>query len=472
MGNILGLSFRAKKILAWFSALAVVALATFIATFSVPGSSSAVSFNVARDNTSNSIIYSNGVGGAMTTSELYSKYSQSTAAQHVFSAYHISVSDVKNLGSIAVSGYATKDGNVYTSDGKLVATNAYSAGFHPQSHSAKHTYLGTTYYNTANKYVFLSNTIHGWVVMKFGVFQYMILASCGNPLRATPTTTPNQSLTCDFLQAKAINDNKYNFTFRATPKNGATVNHFVLSTGDGHSYSIATNDTTAQVTKAMTHLYDKAGSFTAQVAVVGSANGASTTQTSANCRTTITIAPAPIPVQPEKPQPLPQAPASLICSSLSATQVSDTTYNFTVNATAQNATISSYTINFGDGSSRTSTSNTESHTFRQDVSQKNYEATASVTGVVNGQTVTSSAGCSAAITIPALNMCPIPGKTNLPANDKDCVKTVTVVKTKKVVEQPTRLVETGPGSTIGIFVATSIVGTVLAKLFLKRRYNS
>jgi hypothetical protein len=458
MGKLLGLSFRTKKILAWFSALAIVVLGAFVATISTPGSSSAVSFNVARDNTSNSIIYSNGVGGAMTTSELYSKYSQSTAAQHVFSAYHISASDVKNLGSIAVSGYATKDGNVYTSDGKLVATNAYSAGFHPQSHSAKHTYLGTTYYNTANKYVFLSNTIHGWVVMKFGVFQYMILASCGNPLRATPTTTPNQSLTCDFLQAKAINDNKYSFTFRATPKNGATVNHFVLSTGDGHSYAIATNDTTAQVTKAMTHIYAKAGSYNAEVAVVGSANGVSKTLSGAQCRTTINIPPAPIPITPQKPQqPQPQPkPSSLICSSLTSSHVSGTTYDFTVNATANNATISSYSINFGDGSSFTGTSNTQSHTYAKLSAQKDYQVTASVTGTVNGETVTSSGSCNTMISISSTTVTP-------PKPPKQIVK---------VQPQPTRLVETGPGSTLGIFVATSIVGTVLAKLFLKRRYDS
>lgn len=181
-----------KKISTIASALVIAASAAFVVTATTPGqSSAAATIGGKKDCTSNSIIYC----GASTTSQLYSRYKASTSAQHVYSAYGISASAVASLGSTAVTGYTTKNGNVYLSNGTLVAKNAYSAGFHNQyygghEYSTKHTYAGTTYYNTPNSAVFLSGSISGWIVMKNNVFQYMILASCGNPLKGTPTTKP------------------------------------------------------------------------------------------------------------------------------------------------------------------------------------------------------------------------------------------------------------------------------------------
>lgn len=184
-----------------------------------------------------------------------------------------------------------------------------------------------------------------------------------------------------------------------------------------------------------------------------------------------TPAPKPTPRPAPSPKPTPQT-ASLACASLSTSNIGSSQYSFTVGSSLVNATITSYTVNFGDGSQYNGTSNQTVHTY---TSPGTYEASASVTGTVNGQTVTSSGNCATNVIVPTPQpMCQIPGKTNLPANSGECVTPATPVAATSTPPpaQPTQLVNTGPGSTIGIFAAITIAGTFLARLFLRRRYQA
>lgn len=182
--------------------------------------------------------------------------------------------------------------------------------------------------------------------------------------------------------------------------------------------------------------------------------------------------------QQQKPQP------SLVCNNLQATKESDTKYNFVVNASGQNVTNVSYTVNFGDGASYTGASNSVSHAYAEAAQANNLTATASVSSD-QIQNVTSP-GCAASIPIPQQiqyckpgvpvgspecqpeqQMCTIPGKTNYPVGSAECVVTTTTVQ-----QPPTQLVQTGPSDIIGIFAATSAAAAIGTRLFLRRRYQA
>lgn len=66
---------------------------------------------------------------------------------------------------------------------------------------------------------------------------------------------------------------------------------------------------------------------------------------------------------------------------------------------------------------------------------------------------------------PPVEMCPIPGKTHLPKNSPECKQPPVVTTTR------TTLPDTGAGSVLGIFAATSAVGTIAHRLFWTRRFG-
>lgn len=242
----------------------------------------AVSFGGKKDCNSNSIINC----GATTASELYSKYLTSEKAQHVYSAFGISAGDIRNLDSTAVAGYATKSGNVYLNNGQLVATDDFSAGFNPKgNHSTQHTFAGTTYYNTKSQFAFLSDSITGWVVMRNGKFQFMILASCGNPVVGKPVLPPPKpkpaSLACINLKVDKKSDREFSFEIEASTQN-ATITNYTIDFGDGHTFSSTNNRTT--------HTYASTGTFLIRGSVTGTANG-KTISDSGSCSAKITITP-------------------------------------------------------------------------------------------------------------------------------------------------------------------------------------
>ena len=145
---------------------------------------SALSISSSRDCSANAVLNC----GALTTSEVQQKYSQ-TGAATIYNYYGIDPTDVANLSTTAVAGVTNKDGTV-TVNGKTVATGASSTGRQKINGSHAVTSGGLTFYETPNQAAFRSNSINVFVVMKDGAFDFAIMGACGNPIKATATNKP------------------------------------------------------------------------------------------------------------------------------------------------------------------------------------------------------------------------------------------------------------------------------------------
>lgn len=143
---------------------------------------------------------------------------------------------------------------------------------------------------------------------------------------------------------------------------------------------------------------------------------------------------------PPAPQPV------YTCDELNVTQPGTNQVQTAIQYTAKNgATFKSVTYNFGDGSTPlNTTSSSSTYTYAQAGS---YNITATVLFDVNGASQT--------------------------ATGTNCTKTVsftapTPTPTSTTTTTPTQLVNTGPGSVIGLFAGVTIAGAVAHRLFSRR----
>lgn len=162
-----------------------IGLAVSLALFLAAGVGSVYAANVSFTSTRNCGVNSIIHCGAMSISELQTRYKADTKAQTVYATYGITATEIDNLRNTAVAGAAHKDGTV-TVNGKVVARNAVSAGYNSGTGRTKVTSNGVTFYNSPSSVVFVGNSIDAFVVLnEQGQFRYAILASCGNPMKAT-----------------------------------------------------------------------------------------------------------------------------------------------------------------------------------------------------------------------------------------------------------------------------------------------
>lgn len=127
--------------------------------------------------------------GAYTTAEVKQKYDSQAGAKTIFSHFGISSTEVSSMHTTAVSGFVTKGGRVLVKD-QTVATNAQTAGRQNMPGSKAVTQNGTTFYTRAPSVSFSQDKLDAYVVMKNGQFQYAVIKSCGNPVKATPVEKP------------------------------------------------------------------------------------------------------------------------------------------------------------------------------------------------------------------------------------------------------------------------------------------
>src|SRR5581483_3664634 len=225
-----------------------------------------------RDCTANSVIYC----GNESLSELINKYNNGDSDPYgnankvyeihdIYNWFSISPTDINNIGSTAVTGYVTKSGGVYTGDPNgshsLVATDAISAGRQDidGSASTREKYGTTSFWINKPSVAFLNPNLKAFVVMKNGVFQYAILLSCGNPVKATPVQppkppAPKPALACSQLNVtpgtidESSGDQNYTLQAQATPSNGATIISYTFKYGDGTpNRTVDTNARSASV---------------------------------------------------------------------------------------------------------------------------------------------------------------------------------------------------------------------------------
>ena len=173
------------------------------------------------------------------------------------------------------------------------------------------------------------------------------------------------------------------------------------------------------------------------------------------------VVPTPTPVQPTPtptpvlPTPTPTPVQAIKCTTLSKIVGNGREVKTEIQASAVNgATIKGYSTNFGDGT--VLSGQTATHTYAKD---GKFTIVGSVTGLVNGNTVTvSSKECTAAVEFEK-NTPVCPTNPSLPADDENCKETTT----------PETIPATGPEGFMSIFAATTALGTYGHRKWTLRR---
>lgn len=139
--------------------------------------------------------------GAHSTSALIGAYNSSAYVRAVYAYFGVSQADIANLPATNVAGRVTKDGNVFV-DGqsRAVATDAMTAGRHDIPGSTQVNFQDATFFKRPPSVSFQQNSLPAFVSMNNGRFQFAIIASCGNVVRATPTAAPQTAIG----QARAV----------------------------------------------------------------------------------------------------------------------------------------------------------------------------------------------------------------------------------------------------------------------------
>lgn len=307
------------------SLLLVAGFSLLAATFATPlvGAQSAQ-----RDCDENAVLKC----GGYTTAEINQKYDSQAGAKAIFSHFGISSSEVNALHGTAVSGHVTKGGRVLV-DGKTVATDAVTAGRQHMPGSTQVSSGGTTFYSRPPSASFSQDKLDAYVVMKNGVFQFAIIKSCGNPVKATPVpkekppapkpkppapkpiATPPapvpSAAECTLLNV-AIKPNRAVVATVNSSANNATVTGYTVDFGDGSSPSVLTGSS-GNASQEVTHTYARDGTYTITATIqVLYPDGRTESKTAETCKKAVTIATPPIvPAgKTETPTPPPVLPAT------------------------------------------------------------------------------------------------------------------------------------------------------------------
>lgn len=159
----------------------LAAIMTPIAAILMSLPTSALSISSSRDCDSNAVINC----GALTVNELQRKFNNQSSVRTIFRSFGISASDIRAMDSTARAGTVTRSGKVMV-NGKTVATHAMTAGRQNMSGSQSTTRSGVTFFERRPSVSFAQSSLPAFVVMNNGRFQFAIIASCGNPVKATP----------------------------------------------------------------------------------------------------------------------------------------------------------------------------------------------------------------------------------------------------------------------------------------------
>lgn len=293
--------------------LLAVMLAIASVSLSMPTKAEA-SINTVRDCDSNAVVYC----GASSVKELQNKYKSQAGVPQIYDYFGISAQDVNGMTNSAKVGSVTKSGDVYLGS-KVVAHNAVTAGRLYIPGSNKVTHNGVTFYTREPRVSFLNNSLSAYVVMKNGQFDFAILSSCGNPVKAkaipapkptpTPTPKPCPIYRCDMLSVKYTNGRSIDATVKVTAKNGAQFKNITYTFGDGTK--LVTNKTN------VSHTYAKDGTYTIKATPSFMVDGKIVTANSQECIKVVKFekeepvpTPTPIPtLTPELPKELPNTGA-------------------------------------------------------------------------------------------------------------------------------------------------------------------
>lgn len=149
----------------------------------------AVSINTSQDCDSNAVISC----GISDSSQLLQAAKPSGIAC-LYEHFGISSQDLNNFNSQAAAGIVTRSGEVIV-NGKVVAKDALTAGRQNMAGSTRFACNNHGFFIREPNVSFASSALPAFVVMRDGQFAFAIIASCGNPVMATPTTAPTPQKT-------------------------------------------------------------------------------------------------------------------------------------------------------------------------------------------------------------------------------------------------------------------------------------
>lgn len=393
-------------------------------------------------------------------------------------SFGINQDDINNLDNTTqnpnedytVAGTVNVNNDVVV-DGKIVATDAITAGRENISNaygsSTEVSYDGYNFYIRAPRVSFITASIDAFVVMKNGVFQFAILAPCGNPVRATPIpVTPSYS--CDSLTAQVSSSDPSTVVMGTTYSvSGGAVFKNVTYSIDNTTTNVTTTVPNAAASN-VNYTFPNYGiqNITATVNfTLPNGSTVSNSGTNGDCTKSITYT-AP-----------PPANGSYSCTNFKISPDPNNNNAIIVTSTESttgNVTFTQAVYDFGDGVANDQTittagASTVNHTY---TNPGTYEVSATDTFSVNGQNESVVGDCAGQVTIPpppSTPSCTIAGLTQYAANSPYCVVVIPPSNTTKTT---TALVNTGPGGVltfIGILVIAAAVSGGGYYLLLKHQ---
>ena len=443
--------------------LATLAAATFgVGVWNVTPASTVAA--TTYDYNANAVIWGGTDGSGSAVANLNKKYdngdghNSAASIHHIYSWFNISGSDIHNMknepsGYQVVNGSVTSAGVVKDNHGTVIATDAITAGRQsdanfscpaPGGPQTRRTVDGTVFYTRPPKSSFCTSPLSALVVEKNGVFQFAILNSCGNPVKATPKK-PNYEVQ-KLVSKKGAGNFKDADNTAVTFPSGTHVEYKIIvkSTGDIAAQNIKVWDVLPKNVTEVANTLLRDGNAAKDVnfftqgtdtsgktfsgtgvqidslkpgdqvvfkfeAIVG--NTKTPTDTACKAVDTNNVAHINAPGLPEKhngalvnttctPPPVKQ---TLACTSLTDSANSRTQFSFTAKASTTNgAVISAYHYDFGDGTNKTNTasatSNNALHTYS---TPGTYTVSVTVSGTVNGKAFTTpvSSACQVKVTV-------------------------------------------------------------------------
>lgn len=403
-------NFLKKTSLTLGTLLLSIMLPAAIFTSFITPSASALSINGGQDCKANSVI----TCGVTSTQQLANFLPGHTAILDLYlKSFNITQQDISSINNTkdVANQNVTYVGSVDVNNdvivnGRIVATNAVTAGRDSISNqyggSTPAPYDGYPFYIRTPRVSFTVSSLPAFVVMRNGLFQYAIISSCGNPVRATavpapaPTPTPAvPTYTCDSLVISnyPYNSNNIIATVYHTQTNGAVYTNVT------YQFKNDTNNTITWLTSGDTNVnYSSANSFgpqTVTATVNFTLNGKTVSASNPqNCVRSVTL-PA---------QPTPQQP-SYICTYLTLSQATSNPNTVVMNVghdsangpVYQNVTYKINNLTSGTSNTLTAGDTNVNYTFD---SYGEQSITATVNFILNGQIVSAtSPGCIKSVTI-------------------------------------------------------------------------
>lgn len=268
---------------------------------------------------------------------------------------------------------------------------------------------------------------------------------------------------CKSLTAQQVGD-RTSFVFTPTVAlKAATFKSIRYTVTNQAGNTVATIDRTNL--NPVSYTQNTTGKYTVKAVVKVTVNGQERTATG-TCVANFEVKPAPV-------TPLYE------CTKLNATVTAGkaNTYTYTLAYIADGgAKLTKVMVDFGDGTAAKEIALADLPTFEYTYAKAGtYTTTATLTFVIDNKTAEAkNLNCATKVTIEEEQKCPVPGKEHLPVDSDECYEPCPHnPELPKDSEEcaPTELPNTGPGSIIGLFAATTVAGAAAHKIVWSRRYN-